>query len=67
MAYLVCTQLGIDADGYSLPYVARWADGDIEIIQKTAERVVTVARSILNELLPVEAAAWRLHTVRPLS
>ncbi len=28
------------------------ADGDIELIQKTAERVVTVARSILNGSLP---------------
>jgi antirestriction protein ArdC len=57
VAYLVCTQLGIDADDYSLPYVARWADGDIELIQKTAERVVIVARSILNGVLPLEEAA----------
>ena len=57
VAYLVCTQLGIDAEGYSLPYVARWADGDLEVIRETAERVVTVARSILNGLLPSEAAA----------
>jgi hypothetical protein len=57
VAYLVCTQLGLDAGDYSLPYAARWADGDIELIQKTAERVVTVARSILNGLLPPEAGA----------
>ena len=31
-AYLVCTQLGIDVGDYSLPYVARWADGDVELI-----------------------------------
>jgi hypothetical protein len=57
VAYLVCAQLGIDADDYSLPYVARWADGNVELIQKTAERVVAVARSILNDLTPEEAAA----------
>jgi len=57
VAYLVCTQLGIEADDYSLPYVARWADGDLELIQKTAERVVTVARSILSGVLPVEESA----------
>ena len=34
VAYLVCTQVGIDAADYSLPYVARWADGDLELIQK---------------------------------
>ena len=57
VAYLVCAQLGIDADDYSLPYVARWVDGDIELIRETAERVVAVARSILNGLTPEEAAA----------
>ncbi len=57
VAYLVCTQVGIDAGCYSLPYVARWADGDLELIQKTAERVVTAARSILNGLRSDVAAA----------
>jgi hypothetical protein len=52
VAYLVCVQLGIDAADYSLPYVARWGEGDVELIQKTAERVVTVARSILHAVLP---------------
>jgi len=56
VAYLVCTQLGIEANGYSLLYVARWAAGDVELIQKTAERVVTVARAILNDLSPTDAA-----------
>jgi hypothetical protein len=54
VAYLVCAELGIDAVDYSLPYVARWANGDIELVRKTAERVVTVACSILTGLLPSE-------------
>ena len=37
-AYLVCTQLSLDSGEYSLPYVARWADGDIELIRKTTEQ-----------------------------
>jgi hypothetical protein len=57
VAYLVCTQLGIDTLDYSLPYVARWADGDIELVRKTADRVVTVARSIVNDLTPAAEAA----------
>jgi hypothetical protein len=57
VAYLVCTQMGIDAADYSLPYVARWADGDLELIQQSAERVVGAARSILDGLAPGEAAA----------
>jgi len=40
-----------------VPYVARWADGDLELIQKTAEHVVTVARSILDDLLRDDEAA----------
>lgn len=57
VAYLVCTQRGIDALDYSLPYVARWADGDIELVRRTADRVVTVARSIVNDLVPAAEAA----------
>jgi hypothetical protein len=36
--------------------VARWTVGDIKLIQETAERVVTVVRSILKGVLPVEMA-----------
>ncbi len=57
VAYLVCSQIGIDAGEYSLPYAARWANGDLELIQKTAERVVTVARATLDGLVPVEVEA----------
>lgn len=56
VAYRVCTQVGIDAEEYSLPYVARWAGGDLKLIQKTAERVVTGARPILDGLVPTESS-----------
>jgi hypothetical protein len=56
VAYLVCTQLGIEADDYSLPYVGGWADGDVEIVRATAERLVTVARSILTSVVPDASA-----------
>jgi len=46
VAYLVCTRWH-RCRRDSLPYVARWADGDLELIQKTAERVVATTRSIL--------------------
>jgi len=41
VAYAMCPQVDIDADDYSLPYVAQGAVGDIKLIQETAERVVT--------------------------
>ena len=54
VAYLVCAELDIDAMDYSLPYVARGANGDVELVRKTVERVVTVGRSILIGLQPAE-------------
>ncbi len=48
VAYLVCSSVGVPTDGYSFPYVARWAEGNISTIRATADRVITCARSILN-------------------
>lgn len=47
MAYIVCHAAGLDTDGYSLPYVATWADGDSAVIRSTAERVLGAARRAL--------------------
>ena len=49
-AYLVCATLGIDTDNYSFPYLARWSQGDTELIQATAERAISCARRILTDL-----------------
>ena len=49
-AYLVCATLGIDTDDYSFPYLARWSQGDTELIQATAERAISCARRILTDL-----------------
>ena len=50
VAFLVCQAAGLATDGYSFPYVARWADGDASAVQDTAERVITTARAILAAL-----------------
>ena len=57
VAFLVCTEGGVDAGDYSLPYVARWADGDVAVIRQSAECVLTVARSITETMLPAADAA----------
>jgi hypothetical protein len=44
VAYLVCTS-------------SVSTDGDIELVRKTADRVVTVARSIVSDLAPADEAA----------
>ena len=57
VAYLVCTEAGVDAGEYSLPYVARWADGDVAVIRESADRVLTAARSITETMLPAADVA----------
>ena len=50
VAYLVCATLGIDSDDYSFPYLARWSQGDIELIRATAARAISCARRIHTDL-----------------
>jgi hypothetical protein len=50
VAFVVCDALGLDSGDYSFPYVARWADGSIENVKETADRVVECARQILAGL-----------------
>lgn len=52
VAYLVTSELGIDSAGYTFPYVAGWAGGDVELIQRTAEHVISTARKILADVTP---------------
>ncbi len=50
MAFLVLSAAGLDAGSYSFAYVARWSEGDPERVAKTADRVVTCARGIVDGL-----------------
>lgn len=52
VAYVVLTHLGITADDYSLPYVARWSGGDADAVSGTAEVVVKAAHRIIEALEP---------------
>jgi len=48
VAFLVCQAAGLTTDGYSFPYVARWADGNSRMVQDTAGRVIATTRQILD-------------------
>ena len=50
VAFLVCQAAGLTTGGYSFPYVARWADGDPDVVRKTADRVLGASRTILAAL-----------------
>ena len=47
VAYTVCGALGLDSAGYSIPYLASWStEGDIDIVERTAELIDRLARRI---------------------
>jgi len=50
VAFVVCDALGLDTSGYSFPYVARWANGSVDHVKETADRVVDCVRQILAGL-----------------
>lgn len=56
VAYLVCHQLGIASDDYSFAYLARWSNGDTNLIRTTAERAITCASRILTSNQVTHAA-----------
>jgi hypothetical protein len=54
VAYVVSTASGMPTDAYTLPYVAHWADGNINAIKATADRVISTAHAILSAMDPTE-------------
>jgi antirestriction protein ArdC len=56
VAYLVCHQLGIVSDDYSFAYLARWSNGDTNLIRTTTERAITCAHRILTSSQVTDAA-----------
>ena len=50
VAYIVCDAIGLDSGEYSFPYVARWAEGDCELLKATAQRVTECAAKVLMGL-----------------
>lgn len=59
VAYLICGTKGLETGDYSLPYVARWAHGDPNIVRSTADRVLRTTRDLMARITAartVEAA-----------
>lgn len=54
MAYLVCSELGLDSGEYTYGYVTHWAGGDQTLVLATAERVRTTSVALLDEQAPIE-------------
>lgn len=56
VAFVVASALGLDTSDYSFAYVARWADGDAELVAATAQRVTATARTILESVEQPESS-----------
>ena len=46
IAYLVTAQAGLDTRDYSVPYLAGWSGGDIDLLRESMTRVITASRAI---------------------
>jgi hypothetical protein len=54
VTYIVCSSVGLDVGGESIPYIAGWGeDGALDAIREYAETIETVARRIEHTLNPV--------------
>jgi antirestriction protein ArdC len=59
IAYLITTTAGLDAGGYSVPYVAGWSGGDAALLRSTATFVLVTATEIDDELTKLRTEATR--------
>jgi hypothetical protein len=51
VTYVVCSSVGLDVGGESIPYVAGWGeDGALDAIREFAETVDAIARRIEDAL-----------------
>jgi antirestriction protein ArdC len=46
IAYLVTTDAGLDTANYSVPYLAGWSGGNIDLLRESMTRVITASRAI---------------------
>lgn len=50
VAYLLAQTVGLDSDAYSVPYIANWSTGDVEILEAAAEQILTTTKRLVTTL-----------------
>ena len=64
VTHVVCSSVGLDVGGESIPYVAGWGeDGALDAIRTYAATIDTVARRIEDALRPAAETVDGVHTV----
>jgi hypothetical protein len=52
VAFIVAEAHGLDTSRYTLPYVTGWSEGDLELLARSAERVISTSHTILRRTPP---------------
>ena len=52
VAYIVADAHGLDTQTYTIPYVAGWSEGNLELLARSAERVIATSHQILRRTPP---------------
>ena len=50
VAYLLGQTIGLDSQGYSVPYIVGWSGGDPKLIEATAHRVLETTKRLVDTL-----------------
>jgi hypothetical protein len=50
VAFMLCATVDIDAATYTIPYVAGWSQGDVDVVRSSAERVLTATARLVDRL-----------------
>jgi antirestriction protein ArdC len=68
IGYLIASAAGLDAQAYSVPYVAGWSGGNHDLLRETATRVLGTAREVIRDLglLPDPVIAERDASAVPV-
>ena len=48
VAYLLCRTIDLQSSSYSIPYLAGWAGGDLELAEATAQRILTATATMVD-------------------
>jgi antirestriction protein ArdC len=48
IAYLITAQAGLDSASYSVPYLAGWSGGNIDLLRESMSKVIGVARAAVS-------------------
>lgn len=65
VAFIVAEAHGLDTSRYTLPYVTGWSGGDLELLARSAERVISTSHTILTRTPPAATLEFS-ETLRAL-